>query len=104
MGQRLRRARRVLLGNRPWAVLLFITPTLLAIALDFVLRAPSLLVFPPREWLNYFGSSLASAGFWGGPLWLTARLWPARRGPAKVTLFLFWALFLLPLATFALGG
>ena len=79
MGQRLRRMRRTILGKSPWAVLLFITPTLLAIALDFVLRAPSLLVFPPREWLNYFGSSLASAGFWGGPLWLTSRLWPARR-------------------------
>jgi hypothetical protein len=104
MGQRLRRVRRMILGQSPRAVLLFLTPTLLAIALDFALRAPSLVIFPPREWLNYFGSSLASAGFWGGPLWLTSWLWPARRWPARVALGLFWGLFLLPLAAFGLGG
>ena len=66
-----------------WAVSLFITPTLLAIALDFVLRAPSGARLPPREWLNYFGSSARERGASGGPLWLTSRLWPARRWPAK---------------------
>ncbi len=73
--RRLRLLRRTFLGARPRMVLLFVTPTLLAIALDLAMRAPSLFVFPPREWLNYFGSSLASAGFWGGPLWLMSRLW-----------------------------
>jgi hypothetical protein len=86
-------------------VLLFVTPTLLAIALDFAMRAPSLLVFPPREWLNYFGSSLASAGFWGGPLWLSSRLWLSRRKrAARAGLAALWLLFVLPLATFGLGG
>ena len=105
MGRRLRLLRRTLLGARPRMVLLFVTPTFVAIALDFAMRAPSLLVFPPREWLNYFGSSLASAGFWGGPLWLTSRLWLSRRKRApRAGLAALWLLFVLPLATFGLGG
>jgi hypothetical protein len=100
-----RQLRRELLGARPAMVLLFVVPTMLAIALDVCLRAPSLAVFPPREWLNYFGSSLASAGFWGGPLWLTSRLWLSRRRTAaRIGLFAFWLLFVLPLSTFAIGG
>src|SRR5580704_17415921 len=108
MGHRLRQLRRTILGDRPRAVLLFMVPTALAIATDFVLRGPSLIIFPPKECLNYFGSSLASLGFWGGPLWLTSRLWrPATRGkswPARAGLGAFWALFVLPLAAFSLGG
>lgn len=104
MGRRLRALRRTVLGRRPLAVLLFVTPTLLAIAMDFALRAPALLVFPPKEWLNYFGSSLASAGFWGGPLWVTSRLWPARTWKARVGLGLFAVFFVLPLAVFSFGG
>jgi Sulfatase len=104
MGLRLRRARRFLLGDRPRAVLRFVVPTLLAIGLDVTLRARSLLVFPPKEWLNYFGSSLASAGFWGGSLWLASRLLPARRWPARVLLGLYVVLFVFPLATFSFGG
>jgi glucan phosphoethanolaminetransferase (alkaline phosphatase superfamily) len=104
MGPRFRRLRRFILGDRPRAVLRFVVPTLLAIALDVALRGRSLLVFPPREWLNYFGSSLASAGFWGGPLWLASRLLPAGRWPARVLLGLFAVLFVLPLATFSFGG
>jgi hypothetical protein len=104
MGLRLRRTRRFFLGDRPRAVLRFVAPTFLAIALDVVLRGRSLLVFPPKEWLNYFGSSLASAGFWGGSLWLASRLLPARRWPARVLLGLYAALFVFPLATFSFGG
>src|ERR1019366_5371206 len=74
-------ARRLLVivaGERPVALLCFVSPTLLAIAMDLVLRPRSLLAFEPLEWLNYFGSSLASAGFWGGAPWLAARLFPPR--------------------------
>src|SRR5208282_1438611 len=104
MGRRLRQLRRTIVGQSSWAVLLFLTPTFLAIALDFALRARSLFVFPPREWLNYFGSSLASAGFWGGSLWLVSRLLPARHWPARVAIGLYAALVVFPLATFGLGG
>jgi hypothetical protein len=100
----LRRLRRILLGDRPRAVLFFVAPTALAIALDFALRPRSLFVFPPKEWLNYFGSSLASAGFWGGPLWLASRLFGARSRWAKAGLGAFAALFVFPLAFFCFGG
>jgi len=101
MGQRLRRVRRLLLGDRPRAILLFVLPTFVAVTLDVTLRARSLLVFPLKEWINYFGSSLASAGFWGGSLWMMSRLLPARRWPAKVLLGLYATVFVFPLATFS---
>jgi len=104
MGQRLRRVRRLLLGDRPRAILYFVLPTFVAIALDVTLRARSLLVFPLKEWVNYFGSSLASAGFWGGSLWLMSRLLPARGWPSRILLGLYAALFVFPLATFSYGG
>src|ERR1700679_3297367 len=104
MGLRSRRLRRLVLGDRPRAILRFVVPTFLAIAMDVALRGRSLLVFPPKEWLNYFGSSLASAGFWGGSLWMMSRLLPARRWPARIALGLCGALFVFPLATFSFGG
>jgi hypothetical protein len=102
---RLRRIARALLGRRPLAVLWFASPTVLAVALDFALRARSLFVFPPKEWLNYFGSSLASAGFWGGPLWLATRFLPAGpRWAARLARGAFALLFVFPLAAFSFGG
>ena len=102
MGLRLRRTRRFFLGDRPRAVLRFVVPTFLAIALDVVLRGRSLLVFPPKEWLNYFGSSLASAGFWGD----RSGSRPPAAGEALAArgslLALYAALFVFPLATFSL--
>jgi|CZKU01.1.fsa_nt_gi hypothetical protein len=113
-------ARRLLVivaGERPVALLCFVSPTLLAIAMDLVLRPRSLLAFEPLQWLNYFGSSLASAGFWGGPLWLASRLFTPRssvgggagagagvsRG-ARAGLAAFFGLFVFPLSFFCFGG
>jgi arylsulfatase A-like enzyme len=103
MGLQARRLRRVLLGGRPRAALVFFVPTLFAVALDFALRGRSLLVFPSREWINYFGSSLASAGFWAGPLWAAA-LGMRRARASRVPIVLFAALFVFPLESFCLGG
>ena len=66
MTGRAARVVRIILGERPVAILFFVVPTGIAILLDVILRGRAFLVFPPLEWLNYFGSSLASAGFWGG--------------------------------------
>ncbi len=93
-----------LLGERPRSVLYFLAPTGLAIAMDLLLRGRSLSVFPAKEWLNYFGSSLASAGFWAGPLWLASRFFGARSAAARAGLAVFTALFVAPLAFFAYGG
>src|ERR1700733_9219938 len=97
------RARRLLLalvGEQPRILLYFVSPTLLAILLDFVLRGRSLFAFEPLQWFNYFGSSLASAGFWGGPLWLTSRLFLVPGRAARVGLFVFFAIWIFPLAFF----
>jgi len=111
MRERLASVVRALLGTRPRNVLYVVSPTLLAIALDFVIRARALLVYPPLEVLNYFGSSLASAGFWAGPLWMASYLFqpassatPRKRTLARVGLALVFGLFVLPFAVFCYGG
>lgn len=95
---------RALAGERPAALVCFVFPTLLAIVLDFVLRPRSLLAFEPFQWLNYTGSSLASAGFWGGPLWLASYLFTSAHGVARPARIAFFALFVFPLATCCFGG
>jgi hypothetical protein len=105
MSGRATRVSRALGGERPGVALLcFASPTLLAVLLDFGLRPRSLLAFEPLQWLNYAGSSLASAGFWGGPLWLASYLFASTRGPARWGLLAFFALFVFPLATCCFGG
>jgi hypothetical protein len=93
-----------LAGEQPRVLLCFVSPTLLAIAIDFVLRPASLLAFEPLQWLNYFGSSLASAGFWGGPLWITSRLFTKSSAAARAGLAAFYGLFVFPLSVFCFGG
>jgi arylsulfatase A-like enzyme len=94
----------IVLGERPSRVLGFVVPTILAVVCDFVLRPRSLLAFEPLQWLNYFGSTLASAGFWGGPLWLVSGLFHRTSTWAKVALYGFFALLVFPLETFCIGG
>src|SRR5580698_10018972 len=100
----MRRVLRDLFGDRPLAILFFASPTFLAIGMDLVLRARALAAFPAFQWLNYAGSSLASAGFWGGPLWLASRLFTKESLVAKVGVVAFALLFVFPLAVLCLGG
>ena len=104
----MRRVLRVLFGDSALAILAVVSPTILAIVLDFVLRARSLLDFPPLEILNYTGSTLAACGFVGGPLWIVSRLFLVREGRARTVaraaLVAFFALLFLPFAFFAYGG
>jgi hypothetical protein len=103
----MRRVLRVLFGESPLAILAVVSPTLIAIALDFVLRARSLLDFPPLEILNYTGSTLAACGFVGGPLWIVSRLFLVNgraRVAARVALAIFFGAVFLPFAFFAYGG
>jgi len=112
MRPRLASVARAIVGTRPQHLLYVVSPTILAIALDFALRARALLTYPPLEILNYVGSSLASAGFWGGPLWLTSYLFapaqsdvPSRkRLTARIGLGLVFGLFVLPFTVFCYGG
>src|SRR5580658_7761856 len=99
-----RRLAVILAGERPVTLLCFVAPTLLAVLLDVLLRPRSLLAFEPLQWLNYFGSSLASAGFWGGPLWLASRLFTLPSRGARAGLIAFFGLFIFPLSVFCFGG
>ncbi len=111
MRMRLARVARAILGARVPHILYLLVPTLLALALDVAMRARALAIYPPIEALNYFGSTLASAGFWGGPLWLTSYLFAPARGAtlwkrlaARAALVLIFSLFVLPFALFSYGG
>jgi Sulfatase len=95
---------RTLAGDRPLVLLCFVSPTLLAIAIDFALRPRSLLAFEPLQWLNYFGSSLASAGFWGGPLWIASGLFTRTGRAARAGLAAFFTIFVFPFSVFCFGG
>ncbi|MEO8876864.1 MAG: sulfatase-like hydrolase/transferase [Polyangiaceae bacterium] len=98
---------RRLFGTRPRALLYVTSPTLMAIAMDVMIRGKVFLAYPPLQVLNYTGSSLAAAGFWGGPLWLISKLFLVRgrrRIFARVAIALFFGLFILPLAIFCFGG
>jgi Sulfatase len=101
---RWKRALRALVGSRPSFLLFVVSPTLLALVLDFTLRARALLVYPPFEWLNYTGSTLASAGFWGLPLWIGASLFRRDTRLSRAGLIALFGLFVLPLAIFCYGG
>jgi Sulfatase len=99
-----RRLARLLAGQEPRVLLCFVSPTLLSIAIDFSLRPRSLLAFDPLQWLNYFGSSMASAGFWGGPLWIASRLFTETSRAARAGLAAFFGIFVFPLSVFCFGG
>ncbi len=103
-GPAVRRIVRAALGERPVLVLCFVSPTLLALLVDLLLRPTSLAAFEPLQWLNYFGSTLASAGFWGGPLWLAARLFARPTQAARAGLLAFFGLWVFPFGTFCFGG
>ncbi len=99
---------RVMLGARPRALLPFLAPTLLAIVLDLVLRAGSLLGYALQGKAIYLSSWLISAAFWTLPLSLAARLFNLRSGPGRTVgragLVLFFLVWLLPFATLCYGG
>lgn len=105
------RGRRVvlrLLGERPWLFLAFYAPTLLAIALDLVVRPRALSLFTlPLKGL-YLACAIAGSGLWALLLWLASRLFLVRAGRARVAAraglaLLFGGVFL-PFACLAYGG
>ncbi|MCC6647736.1 MAG: sulfatase-like hydrolase/transferase [Polyangiaceae bacterium] len=104
LGERARHAYHAALGERPVLVWWLVSPTLVGTALDVWLRHGTLRYFPPRQWLNYFGSSLVSAGFWGGALWMFAVWLPTGGRRAKAAFAAYFALFVLPFSFFAYGG
>jgi glucan phosphoethanolaminetransferase (alkaline phosphatase superfamily) len=107
VGARLGRAKRLLLGDSPRTLWLFLLPTVAALALDLALRARAILAYAPQGKGIYGSSLLVSAAFWALPLWLTARLvgvTGACTRAARAGLVALLSLWVLPFATFGYGG
>ncbi len=103
-GARLSVLVREIFGERPSTILLLVSPTLIGVALDVVLRHHTLRFFPPKEWLNYFGSTLVAAGFWGSSLWCAARLVDGGTRWGRALVVAWFLVFVLPFSFFAYGG
>ncbi len=99
---------RRLVGDRPRALLPLALPTLLGLALDLALRGRMIAGFAPQGMAIYASSLLVSAAFWMLPLWIGARLLRRRRASAArvgaISASGFFALWVLPFATFCYGG
>jgi hypothetical protein len=108
MGNRLARARRVLLGDEPRALLWLAAPTGLSIAVDLVLRGKDFLIFEPHGKAIYFSSLLVSSAFWMLPLLWASRLSVASgarmRWTRRAIVLLFFVGWVLPIAAASYGG
>jgi hypothetical protein len=99
------RAKRVLVGEHPLALFSLAAPTLLAIAIDLLLRARTLAGYAPQGKLIYLSSWLISAAFWIWPTWVLCTLLAARRWGVRVFgSLLVLGGWLLPLATLCFAG
>jgi hypothetical protein len=86
--------------------ILGLAPTVLALAIDLVLRARTLSGYALQGKAIYASSLLVSAGFWGLPLWGMSRLAAGdlRGRRRRVALGLVLGIWVLPFATFCYGG
>ena len=95
------------MGDRPRALLLFLLPTGLALAIDLALRGGALAAYALQGKAIYLSSMLVSAALWALPLSVTAEL-VATAGPARparrVALAALLGLWVLPFATLGYGG
>jgi hypothetical protein len=93
-----------LVGEHPRALAAFALPTALAVVLDFVLRGGTIVGFAPQGKAIYGSSLLIGAAFWVFPLWCGARLLVAKSQRARIGAWVFFALWVLPFATFSFAG
>jgi hypothetical protein len=105
------RIARRLLGGSPRSLLFLTVPTLLAVALDLVLRARTLWGYALQGKAIYLSSVLISAALWMLPLSLVAACARLRRGGGGTRRSLGFAgatalsvLFVMPVATMGYGG
>jgi hypothetical protein len=102
------RLARLLAGERPGALLVLLVPTLLAIAVDAILRARSMAGWALQGKLIYLSSVLVSVGFWAWPLWVAGRLLSVSRAGSRAAatlgLGLLALLWIFPFATFCYAG
>src|SRR5215472_4884189 len=99
----LRRISTFLFGAEPRALLPLASPALFGLVIDLVLRPGALAGYAMQGKLIYLSSLLISAAFWLLPLVLASRLFHVRawatQGRARLALFAFFGLWVLPLVT-----
>ncbi|MBI5534726.1 MAG: sulfatase-like hydrolase/transferase [Deltaproteobacteria bacterium] len=99
---------RFLFSPSPWVVLVFISPTLAAVAFDLLLRIGPISQMRLYEYGNYFGSSLIASGVWFGWLWGMSLLPHRKSRVGRVigrSLFgLLFVVIVLPILELAYGG
>jgi len=98
---RLERLKRIAVGEQPRALLWLLVPTLVACAMDLVLRPGALAGFALQGKAIYGSSLLVSAASWMLPLVVACRLQQSGRRRALVALLSVWVL---PLATMGFAG
>lgn len=101
---RLRRARLLLLGERPRLFLVLYAPTLIAVAMDLVVRPSDLARFEWGVRTLYVLSAIAGSGLWAAVLWIACRLFVARTIAARAALGLVFGGVFLPFAVVCYGG
>jgi hypothetical protein len=101
VGERLARLKRIAVGEQPRALLWLLAPTVLACAMDLVLRPGALAGFALQGKAIYGSSLLISAASWTLPL--VVACWLQRTG-RRTALLALLALGVLPLVTMGFAG
>jgi hypothetical protein len=96
--------KRVLLGDRPLALLSLAWPTALALVLDLATRGSAIAGFAPQAKAIYASSILISAAFWAGPASLACALLLRGTRPARAGTVAILAGWVLPFAACAYAG
>jgi arylsulfatase A-like enzyme len=106
MGERLRRAKLLLLGEQPRVLLYFLLPTAIALAIDLPLRGRDIVSFQPHGLAIYFSSLLVGAAFWVFPLTLAARVMarPDASRAARIGVIAFFVVWVVPIVAFGDAG
>ena len=121
----LARVGRALVGKSPRSLRFLLVPTLLAVAMDVILRGGTLLGYALQAKAIYGSSLLIGAALWALPLWCAARLFADLTPPtplslkgeggdridkaeraafSRAALLALSALWLFPFATFGFAG
>jgi len=82
----LARVGRALVGKSPRSLRFLLVPTLLAVAMDVILRGGTLLGYALQAKAIYGSSLLIGAALWALPLWCAARLFADLTPPTPLSL------------------
>jgi hypothetical protein len=93
-----------LLGERPRLFLALYAPTLIAVAIDLLVRPRDLARLEGGMRAVYVLSAIGGSGLWAAALWVACRLAAARSAGARAALAVLFGGVFLPFAVVAYGG